>query len=120
MVLGCALILLGWRHTAKSAGEAPVWSAMPTVIFCLTLTVILWMTLRDRERAFALSTMQTAMDRLAIELKDDLSREASQFERIARRWGDGPPQATTTWEFRRQDTTDRCERTTRLLLDRLR
>lgn len=29
------------------------------------------------------------MDRLAIELKDDLSREASQFERIARRWGDG-------------------------------
>lgn len=59
MVLGCALILLGWRHTAKSAGEAPVWSAMPTVIFCLTLTVILWMTLRDRERAFALSTMQT-------------------------------------------------------------
>ncbi len=99
MVLGCALILLGWRHTAKSAGEAPVWSAMPAVIFCLTLTVILWMTLRDRERAFALSTMQTAMDQLAIELKDDLSREASQFERIARRWGDGPPQATTTWEF---------------------
>ena len=99
ILLGVALILLAWRQSNKDAAEAPAWAAMPAVICCLTLTILLWITLRDRERAFALATTQTAMERLAIEVKDDLAREATQFERIARRWGDGPPEAITSWEF---------------------
>jgi PAS domain S-box-containing protein len=99
MLLGTTLILGAWRQSTKDTAEAPAWAAMPAVICCLTLTILLWITLRDRERAFALATTQTAMDRLAIEVKDDLAREATQFERIARRWGDGPPEATTSWEF---------------------
>ncbi|MBI4622837.1 MAG: PAS domain S-box protein, partial [Verrucomicrobia bacterium] len=99
LCLGLALVLLAWRESMKTDGEAPAWSPMPAVIGCLTLTVVLWVGLRERERAFTLATTQTAMDRVALEIRDELDRESSQFERIARRWGDGPPNATSAWEL---------------------
>jgi hypothetical protein len=97
LLLGMNLTLLAWRKSMKEEGGPPTSAPMPAVIGCLTLTLILWIGLR--ERAFALATIQSHMDRIAIQMKDDLDREASQFERIARRWGDGPSEATAVWKI---------------------
>jgi PAS domain S-box-containing protein len=99
LCLGLALILLAWREGLKIDGEAPTWSFMPAVIACFTLTVVLSVGLRDREITFTRAKTLNAMDRLAIDIKDKLDRESSQFERIARRWGDGPPNAISAWEI---------------------
>ncbi len=99
LLIGLSQISLAWRETVKIEGETPTWSSIPPVVACLTFTVVLWSGLRERERSFALSTTQSAIERLVIEIKDDLDREAIRFERIARRWGDGRPNATEIWEI---------------------
>src|ERR1019366_3008188 len=88
MLLGFAVLLLAWRDSVKSEGGPPVWSPMPAVIFCLTLTVILWVGLRERERAFTTERTQTAMNSFAASLKLTLDEQTHQLETLARNWGD--------------------------------
>jgi len=98
LLLGSALLLLAWRDSVRNYGDAPAWSPMPAVIGCLTLTLILWIVLNERERSFTVAAIQTSLDRIAIQMKDDLDRESSQLERTARRWGNGPAEATAVRE----------------------
>ena len=88
MLFGSAMLLLAWRDSIKAEGGPPVWSPMPAVIGCLTLTVILWVGLRERERAFAGERTQTAMNSFAASLKLTLDEQTHQLESLARSWGD--------------------------------
>ena len=103
-LLGAALLLIAWRESMKADGDAPSWSPMPAVIGCVTLTVILWIGLRAREQTFASTTTLSQMDQFAVQIKDVFDKQASQMERIARAWGDGPEKALSHWgaDARRQ------------------
>ncbi len=94
LLLGLALILLGWRESVKIGGGPPTWSPMPAVIGCLTLTVILWIGLRERERYYIGQRTNNAMASLAITIKGELDHEINQCERLARTWGDRPDNST--------------------------
>ncbi len=99
LLLGLALIVLGWRESVKVGGGPPTWSPMPAVIGCFTLTVILWIGLRERERYYINQRTQNAMASLAITIKGELDNELNQFERLARSWGDRPENAVVDQQF---------------------
>jgi PAS domain S-box-containing protein len=98
VILGLALLLLAWRESMKVEGEAPAWSPMPAVIGCLTLTVILWIGLRDRERVFMDTNTVSQLDQFAGKISAELERKTVSFERIARKWGEGGERADPVWE----------------------
>ena len=99
MLLGLALTALAWRETMKTEGGPPAWSPMPAVIFCLTLTVILWIGLRARERGFIDTTTQNAMRELATAINAEIDAQANQFERLARGWAARTEDSTEVWQL---------------------
>jgi PAS domain S-box-containing protein len=94
LLLGAALILLAWRESMKIGGGPPAWSPMPAVIGCITLTIILWIGLRERERYYTDQRTQNAMSSLVLTIKSEFDQQTRDFERLARSWGDGPENAT--------------------------
>ncbi|HEX2855810.1 MAG TPA: ATP-binding protein [Opitutaceae bacterium] len=97
LLLGVALLLLAWRESMKNSESAPAWSPMPAVIGCLTLTIILWIGLRERELSYVSGKTQTAQDALATLLKRELDDQTNQLERLARSWSDGPENDPVRW-----------------------
>jgi PAS domain S-box-containing protein len=96
LLLGLSLLLLAWRETTKTEGGPPSWSPMPAVVGCLTLTIILWIGLRERESAYLGAKTQTSMDTLARTVDLKLEGQAAQIERLARKWAE--TSATAGWE----------------------
>jgi PAS domain S-box-containing protein len=91
ILVGLGLLLLAWRETMKTEGGPPAWSPMPAVVGCLTLTIILWIGLREREIAYLGAKTQTSMDTFATTITYELSRQASAIERLAQKWAELQP-----------------------------
>ena len=98
LLLGIALLALAWRESALLEGGTPSWSPLPAVVGCLTLTIILWIGLDGRERAYLGAKTQTAMDTLATTINFEFDRQAAAMERLARMWSDLPENARDLWE----------------------
>ena len=98
MIAGVAILILAWRETIRLAGGPPGWSPLPAVIACVTLTLILWVGLRERELVDLSVRTQSAMDTLAISINSELERQANAIEKIARRWGDAEQNNQVIWE----------------------
>ena len=99
ILLGLGLVLLSWRESMKMEGDAPAWSPMPAVIGCVTLTVILWIGLQEREQTFSAQATQAQIEQFAIQIKGHLDRQASEIERLlARPWGDKGENNFPVWE----------------------
>ena len=62
LLIGICLLLRAWREATKIEGGPPAWSPMPAVIGCLTLTIILWIGLREREQAYVNAKAQASLD----------------------------------------------------------
>jgi PAS domain S-box-containing protein len=97
LILGLAFLLVAWEESMKTSDSAPAWSPMPFVIGCLTLSIILWIGLREREVSFATGKTQTAQDTLATSIKRELDDQTNQLERLARHWADEPDNAPVIW-----------------------
>jgi PAS domain S-box-containing protein len=90
ILLGLTIVLLAWRENMKVNEDAPAWSAVPPMILCLTVTMILWVGMQGREQAHTTQHMRTQMDEFAIQSRDLLDQKVSQFERMAHVSGDTP------------------------------
>ncbi len=97
-LLGLGLLVVAWRESLKSEGGPPAWSPMPAVVGCLTLTIILWIGLREREVAYLSAKTQTSMDTLATTISSDFDRQAAMIERLARKWGTLAPGSAPVWD----------------------
>jgi len=98
VVLGAALLLLAWRENVQDNDGPPAWAPMPAVIGSLTLTLILWIGLRDRESAYQQARTETVADQLATAIKYEVESQAVAMDRLARNWADGPAQNSVIWE----------------------
>jgi PAS domain S-box-containing protein len=99
LIFGIALVLLAARESMKANGEAPVWSPMPFVIGCLTLTLILWVGLRAQDEAYTNTTTLTAVENFAIQTKEVFDSQARELERLVRDWGAAPEDSRTRWDL---------------------
>jgi len=99
-LLGISLLLLAWRENLREKNEPPAWAPMPAVIGCLTLTLILWIGLHARERAYIDVQTRQAMGELARAIDSSIEHQENAFERLARDWGDAPDADTRSLELR--------------------
>ncbi|MEO7600472.1 MAG: response regulator [Opitutus sp.] len=97
-LLGSCLLTRAWREASRTEGGPPAWSPMPAVIGGLTLTIVLWLGLRERERAYVTARAQTSMDVLATAVTTELERQAASVERLARKWAAAPADAESIWD----------------------
>jgi PAS domain S-box-containing protein len=90
LVLGLALLLLGWREHQKIRPGAPPWITIPVVVISATLTLIIWAGLRERERAYIGLSTQAAINSFASNLTNEFTRLGDSVERLALRWSESP------------------------------
>ena len=98
LLLGLSLLILAWRESLKEKHEPPAWAPLPAVIACLTLTMILWVGLRDREHAYVNSKTLQMMGSLAGVIDSRIEIEKNELDRVARTWSDAPPNDTVIWD----------------------
>jgi PAS domain S-box-containing protein len=87
VLFGLSLLALAWRENIRRKDETPAWAPIPAVIGCLTLTLILWIGLRERERAYFNARTGQSMDRMATAVNAAIEHEENAFERMARDLG---------------------------------
>lgn len=97
LLVGGSLLFLAWRENLRSQSGPPAWSPLPAIIACLTLTLVLWLGLRDSEQNTLGARTQSAMNQIANTIHYELQAEATAMERLARRWSDGADFAVA-WE----------------------
>jgi PAS domain S-box-containing protein len=96
-LVGASLLSLAWRENLRDRSGPPAWSPLPAIIACLTLTLVLWLGLRESEQNTLGARTQSAMNQVAKAIHYELQNQATAMERLARRWGDGADFAVA-WE----------------------
>jgi PAS domain S-box-containing protein len=86
VLLGLTTLGVAWCDRKSSDRSAPPWLPLPVVVGSVTLTLILWVGLRQREIEYLGSTTQSAVNNLASTLNLELEKQSNLVERIARRW----------------------------------
>ena len=97
LLMGVSLLLLAWRDSVTAEEGPPAWSPLPAAIGCLTLTIIMWIGLREREFAFLSTTTLTRADSFATQINYEIEQQTTDFERLARKWADQPADAKEIW-----------------------
>jgi PAS domain S-box-containing protein len=90
LLLGLALLLLAWRANLPMERGPPAWVPAPAIIGCLTLTLILWLGLHERERTYLDGATAAAMERLAAAMGKQITNQTNNFRDLARQWSDKP------------------------------
>ncbi len=98
VVLGAALLALAWREQQGDQPGAPAWLPLPVAVASATLTLILWVSLREREFHYLGFNTQNAIRSLAGAINLELERQAAALERYAGRWENGGPDAVNPRE----------------------
>jgi PAS domain S-box-containing protein len=98
LVAGLALLTLAWRESQRSEGGPPAWLPMPAVIGCLTLTLIFWIGLQEREMIFLGAKSATARDQFATRIVSEIDQQTNAVDRLARDETDSPDRNMAAWQ----------------------
>jgi PAS domain S-box-containing protein len=90
LLLGLALLLVAWRANVPMERGPPAWVPAPAIIGCLTLTLILWLGLHERERTYLDDKTQAAMGRLVGIVGTQIINQTTNLKDLAREWTDTP------------------------------
>ncbi|MCX6955458.1 MAG: PAS domain S-box protein, partial [Verrucomicrobia bacterium] len=96
-LLGLSLIFLAWRESVRVEGGPPSWTPMPAVIGCLTLTVVLWVGLSDREDQSIRQRTYLSMTQLGLQIGSTFDQQTIKVERLARTWNDNADNSNAFW-----------------------
>jgi PAS domain S-box-containing protein len=98
LLAGSALLLLAWRESMKDEGGPPAWLPMPAVIVSLTLTLMFWIGLREREVTYLEAKTATAEDQVATSIKSNVDQQMNLVDRLARNGADNPDTNMPAWQ----------------------
>jgi PAS domain S-box-containing protein len=98
LLAGSALLVLAWRASMKEEGGPPAWLPMPAVIGSLTLTLIFWIGLQERETAYLEAKTYSEIDQIASSIKSDLDQQTNLIDRLARNGADNPDANVVAWQ----------------------
>jgi PAS domain S-box-containing protein len=99
LMLAGALIGLAARDPAAvDSPTGPSWLWLPVTVAGTTVTLLFWVSLREREIAYTNNTTQLAINNLATLVSGEMETHLESLTRMATRWteADGTPQ--TLWE----------------------
>jgi len=98
LVLGLALLLIAWRANFRRERGPPAWVPVPAIVACLTLTIILWLGLREREFSFIQTGTRDHMDKTIEEVVREVEQQEGEFKQQARIWSDFDDNDFQLWE----------------------
>jgi PAS domain S-box-containing protein len=98
LFVGSALLVLAWRASLKEEGGPPAWLPMPAVIGSLTLTLIFWIGLQEREMAYLNANTSNEIDQIAATLKSTLDQQTNLVDRLARNGAENPDTNFAAWQ----------------------
>lgn len=98
-LLGVALVLLAARDTAYTEElSGPRWLWLPIVTASSTITVLFWISLREREVAYLNNTTQLTINTIAAAFKAETEAQINNLRRMAERWTDSGGTPLSSWE----------------------
>ncbi|MBI2511490.1 MAG: response regulator [Opitutae bacterium] len=98
-LLGVALVLLAARDARETADESgPRWLWLPVVTVSTTITVLFWISLREREIAYLNNTTQLTLNTIASAFKAETEVQINNLRRMAERWTDSGGTPLASWE----------------------
>ncbi len=86
LLLGAALLVQAWRLHTVASDTPPNWLPLPVVVASGALTLILWLSLRERETYYRDITTHNALESLTRDITLEIERQAADLGRIALRW----------------------------------
>ncbi|MEO0055620.1 MAG: hypothetical protein RLZZ50_1567, partial [Verrucomicrobiota bacterium] len=86
LLLGLALLASAWDVHRGITDAPPGWLPLPVIVASGTLTVVLWLGLREREAYFTALSIRGALNSFAGDISFEIERQASTLGRIALRW----------------------------------
>ena len=98
LLLGATLFILAWRENLPNQTGAPNWLPLPIIVIGATLTLTLWIGLREREAAYLGASTQIAMNGLASAINAEIERQSDALQRVASRWGQTSDLSPIVWE----------------------
>jgi PAS domain S-box-containing protein len=98
LVAGMALLTLAWRESQKEEGGPPAWLPMPAIVVSLTMTLIFWIGLQEREIAYLNASTATAADQVATTIKSAVDQQMNLLDRLARNGADNPDTNMAAWQ----------------------
>ena len=107
LVAGMALLTLAWRESQKEEGGPPAWLPMPAVVVSLTMTLIFWIGLQERELAYLDASTTTAADQIATTVKSVVDGQMNLLDLLARNEADNPGHELGRVADRRRDVLRR-------------
>jgi PAS domain S-box-containing protein len=115
VALGIAFLAFAWRESDRLQGGPPAWAPLPAIIGSLTLTLVLWFGLRDRELAYQQAKIESVADQLATTIRFEVESQMVAMERLARNWAEGPDQNSVIWETDAKQQLDTSKEESRAL-----
>ena len=86
LLLGGALLTIAWRLHSKTTNSPPGWMPLPVIVASGSLTLILWLSLRERENFYTSLTTRNAIESYSRDVNLEIERQSSSLGRIALRW----------------------------------
>ena len=80
IILGFALLMHAWRASLRLEGAPPMWAPVPPVITFFTLTIILWIGMRERELLYIGTNTQGVINSYGSNIEFEWRQIASQLE----------------------------------------
>ena len=98
-VLGAALVLLAAREAAAAGARAgPRWLWLPVVVAGTTVTLLFWVSLREREITYLNNTTQLTINNIAAVFSGDTEAQINTLRRMADRWTQSGGTPLQSWE----------------------
>jgi PAS domain S-box-containing protein len=86
LLLGLALLAGAWRIHRETTDAPPAWIPLPVIVASGTLTVLLWLGLREREQSYSHLATRGALEGFSGDIRFEIERQASALGRVALRW----------------------------------
>ncbi len=86
LLLGTSLLVQAWRLHGAASDTPPGWLPLPVVVASGALTIMLWLSLRDREAFYRDISTRNAIESLARDITLEIERQSAVLGRIALRW----------------------------------
>ena len=86
VLLGAANLALAWKDSQRERAGPPAWAPLPAIIGCLTVTLVLWISLRERERRFVGLDTQEQVNKLVSDTRGELGKRLTQVSTVVAEW----------------------------------
>jgi PAS domain S-box-containing protein len=98
-VLGAAFVLLAARESMREDRQGgPRWLWLPVVMAGSTVTLLFWISLREREVNYLNNTTQLSINNVAAVFSSETETQIKNLRRMAERWTDSGGTPLVSWE----------------------